>query len=151
MASIMIQTFKYVIMFLFLGYVFEAFSVFQYGKQIEKQKNIYRIQKTLLFTIHGLGFLCLYFKNPNAELIGFYLMQVVLFAVIFLVVLLLLVAEIVDVFIVVLFSIFSSFSTFSSFIFIFIIIIILPRFFFAVKKVGQKRKGTWFPCQKVIQ
>ncbi len=83
MASIVIQAIKYVIMFLFLGYVFEAFSVFGYGKQVEKQKKIYRMQKFLLFTIHGLGFLCLYLKNPSTELIGFYLMQVVLFTTIF--------------------------------------------------------------------
>lgn len=83
MASIMIQTFKYIIMFLFLGYVFEAFSVFRYGKQVEKQKKIYVKQKLLLFAIHGLGFLCLYLKNPSTELVGFYLMQVVLFAAIF--------------------------------------------------------------------
>ena len=84
MASIFIQACKYIIMFLFLGYVFEAFSVFRYGKQIEKQKKIYNIQKILLFTIHGLGFLCLYIKNPTKELLGFYLMQIVLFGVIFL-------------------------------------------------------------------
>ena len=84
MASIMIQAIKYIIMFLFLGYVFEAFSVFRYGKQIETQKKIYAIQKMLLFAIHGLGFFCLYIKNPTKELFGFYLMQVVLFAVIFL-------------------------------------------------------------------
>lgn len=83
MASIMIQACKYVIMFLFLGYVFEAFSVFRYGKQVEKQKKIYRLQKVLLFAIHGLGFFCLYLKNPSTELVGFYLMQVVLFAAIF--------------------------------------------------------------------
>lgn len=83
MASILIQACKYVIMFLFLIYVFEAFSVFRYGKQAEKQKHIYAMQKSLLFGIHGLGFFCLYLKNPNIELVGFYLMQVVLFATIF--------------------------------------------------------------------
>lgn len=79
----MIQALKYVIMFLFLGYVFSAFSVFSYGKQIETQKSIYATQKMLIFLIHGLGFFCLYAKNPSMELIGFYLMQVVLFAIIF--------------------------------------------------------------------
>lgn len=83
MNSILIQTFKYVIMFLFLGYVFEAFSVFRYGKQPEKQKNIYVRQKLLLFAIHGLGFFTLYIQNPSVELLGFYLMQVVLFGAIF--------------------------------------------------------------------
>ncbi|MBR2046084.1 MAG: FtsW/RodA/SpoVE family cell cycle protein, partial [Agathobacter sp.] len=83
MASILIQAIKYIIMFLFLGYVFGAFSVFSYGKQVETQKNIYVMQKILLFLIHGLGFVCLYLKNPSMQLVGFYLMQVVLFAMIF--------------------------------------------------------------------
>lgn len=84
MASIIIQAVKYLILFLFLGYIFGAFYVFRYGKQPEKQKRIYAIQKVFLFTIHGLGYLCLYLQNNNMELIGFYLMQVVLLGVIFL-------------------------------------------------------------------
>jgi len=83
MTSIIIQALKYIIMFLFLGYVFGAFYVFRYGKQPEKQKSIYAMQKVFLFLIHGLGYGCLYLKNPSMELVGFYLMQVVLFGVIF--------------------------------------------------------------------
>lgn len=83
MASIMIQASKYIILFLFLGYVFGAFYVFRYGKQPEIQKKIYAIQKIFLFTIHGLGFYCLYLQEKNMELVGFYLMQVVLLCVIF--------------------------------------------------------------------
>ncbi len=84
MTSIMVQTFKYLIMFLFLGYVLGAFYVFRYGRQIEKQKHIYIVQKVFLFTIHGLGFWSLYLNNPSVKLIGFYLMQLVLFTAIFL-------------------------------------------------------------------
>ena len=62
---------------------FGAFYVFRYGKQPEKQKNIYAMQKLFLFLIQGLGYGCLYLKNPSMELVGFYLMQVVLFGVIF--------------------------------------------------------------------
>ena len=83
MASIIIQATKYIILFLFLGYVFGAFYVFRYGKQPEKQKSIYAIQKVFLYAIHGLGFLCLYLQDHNMELVGFYLMQVVLISVIF--------------------------------------------------------------------
>ena len=83
MASIVIQLSKYIILFLFLGYVFGAFYVFRYGKQPEKQKRIYALQTVSLFTIHGLGFLCLYLQQHNTELIGFYLMQVVLLGIIF--------------------------------------------------------------------
>ena len=49
MVSITIQALKYIIMFLFLGYVFSAFSVFSYGKQIETQKSIYATQKLMMF------------------------------------------------------------------------------------------------------
>lgn len=84
MASIIIQASKYVILFLFLGYVFGAFYVFRFGKQPEIQKKIYAMQKVFLFAIHGLGFYCLYLQEKNIELVGFYLMQVVLLCVIFL-------------------------------------------------------------------
>ena len=83
MASIMIQASKYIILFLFLGYVFGAFYVFHYGKQPEKQKKIYTIQKIFLYAIHAIGFLCLYLQDKNTELVGFYLMQAVLISVIF--------------------------------------------------------------------
>ena len=62
MASIVIQASKYIILFLFLGYVFGAFYVFRFGKQPEIQKKIYALQKISLFIIHGLGFYCLYLK-----------------------------------------------------------------------------------------
>ena len=84
MASIIIQAAKYILMFLFLGYVFGAFYVFRYGKKIEKQKHIYVVQKVLLYAIHAIGFVCLYLKEKNVELIGFYLMQVALISMIFL-------------------------------------------------------------------
>lgn len=82
MASIMIQASKYIILFLFLGYVFGAFYVFRYGKHPEIQKKIYTMQKIFLFVIHGLGFYCLYLQEKSMELVGFYLMQVVLLCVI---------------------------------------------------------------------
>ena len=83
MASITIQASKYIILFLFLGYVFGAFYVFRFGKQPEIQKKIYAWQKVFLFAIHGLGYYCLYLQEYNMELVGFYLMQVVLLCVIF--------------------------------------------------------------------
>lgn len=83
MASILIQVFKYIILFLFLGYVFGAFYVFRYGGQPDKQKKIYIMQKIVLFAIHGLGYLCLYLQEKSMEIVGFYLMQVVLLCIIF--------------------------------------------------------------------
>lgn len=83
MASIIIQASKYIILFMFLGYVFGAFYVFRFGKQPEIQKKIYVMQKIFLFAIHGLGFYCLYLQENNMEIVGFYLMQVTLLCVIF--------------------------------------------------------------------
>ena len=83
MASIMIQASKYILLFLMLGYVFGAFYVFRFGGQAKKQKNIYIMQKIFLYLIHGFGFMCLYLQNKSMELVGFYLMQVVLISVIF--------------------------------------------------------------------
>ena len=84
MTSIIIQAAKYLMLFLFLGYVCGAFYVFSYGKQPEKQKKIYALQKVFLFAIHGIGYMCLYLKTNNQQLLGFYLMQVALFGVVFL-------------------------------------------------------------------
>ena len=83
MASIIIQVTKYIILFLFLGYVFGAFYVFRYGGQPKKQNKFYIMQKIALFAIHGLGYFCLYLQEQSMELLGFYLMQVVLLSIIF--------------------------------------------------------------------
>lgn len=83
MASILIQSTKYIMLFLFLGYVFGAFYVFRYGGQPKKQNKFYIMQKIALFAIHGLGYFCLYLQEQSMELIGFYLMQVVLLGIIF--------------------------------------------------------------------
>lgn len=83
MASIVIQALKYVILLMIVLYTFSAFYVFRLEEQPEKQKKIYVSQKFLLFGIHGLGFLCLFLKNPGIELAGFYLMQLLLFALVF--------------------------------------------------------------------
>lgn len=84
MASIVIQTLKYVIMFLMILYTFSVSYVYRFEKQPEKQKKIYISQKFLLYGIHGFGFLCLILKNPSIELAGFYVLQVIVFSLVFL-------------------------------------------------------------------
>lgn len=78
MASILIQLSKYLIMFLFLAYLFGCFYVFRLDKKGGKQKIVYVIQRILIFAIHLIGYLCLYQMEEDIQLIGFYLMQVVL-------------------------------------------------------------------------
>ncbi len=83
MASIIVQLSKYLILFLFLGYLFGCFSAFVKGKQLKEQKTVYVIQKVLLYIIHFLGFVCLYQKKADVQLIGFYIMQVIVISGIF--------------------------------------------------------------------
>ena len=75
---------KYMIIFLFLIYTYECFHVFKYDGEEEEQKHIYRVQRGLLFTIHFTAFLVLYLQSKNIQLIGFYLMQLIVLAAIIL-------------------------------------------------------------------
>ena len=75
---------KYMIIFLFLIYTYECFHVFRYDGEEEEQKHIYRVQRGLLFTIHFTAFLVLYLQSKNIQLIGFYLMQLIVLAAIIL-------------------------------------------------------------------
>lgn len=83
MASIMVQMFKYLILFCFIGYIFGCFYVYRKGTTEKQKKNTYIVQKVLLYCIHAFGFFTLYLHNPDIKLIGFYLMQVVLITAIF--------------------------------------------------------------------
>ncbi len=84
MTSIFVQASKYIMMFLFLIYIFGAFYCFRYKNQPEEQKIIFLVQKIFLYLIHGMGFFCLYLQNPDEKIVGFYLMQVVLISMFFL-------------------------------------------------------------------
>ena len=83
MASVFAQAIKYILLFLFVLYTLSAFGILRYDKEPEKQVGFSVVQRILILTMHGLGFFCLYTKEENVELIGFYLMQVGLFAIIF--------------------------------------------------------------------
>lgn len=84
MVSVFIQAIKYIILFLFVLYTFAAFRILKYDKEPERQFGLNIVQKILLLTIHGLGYFCLYIKDESIEMIGFYLMQVGLFVLVFL-------------------------------------------------------------------
>ena len=84
MASVFIEGIKYIILFLFAIYVLTAFYILRYDREPAKQMGFNIVQKILLLTIHGFGFFCLYIKNESVEIIGFYLLQVLLFVLVFL-------------------------------------------------------------------
>ena len=82
MIHLIVQASKYLMIFLFLVYTFECFHVFKFEGEEEEQKHIYHVQRTLLFLFHFDAFLVLYITTKNFQLIGFYLMQVIIIAAI---------------------------------------------------------------------
>lgn len=82
MLHLLIEISKYIIILLFLIYTFEAFWVLRYDNNGKSAKRIYNSQNRLMFLIHADAFLVLYLTTQKIEVLGFYLMQVVLFAAI---------------------------------------------------------------------
>lgn len=80
MAQLVVQSSKYIMIFLFLIYTFLSFAVFRFIGKGKTEKVIYGFQRALLFLIHGMGYLVLYVTTENAQIVGFYLMQLILFA-----------------------------------------------------------------------
>lgn len=77
MVHLIVELSKYLMILLFLVYTYECFHVFRYQKE-EERKHIYRVQRILLFMIHFDAFLILYLSTKEKQMIGFYLMQLIL-------------------------------------------------------------------------
>lgn len=73
MASIIAENAKYIILILFLVYLVGCFVH-------KKATDI--MQKIIIYVIHFFGFLCLLLKNMEIQLIGFYLLQVLMISII---------------------------------------------------------------------
>lgn len=80
MVQLAVQSSKYIMIFLFLIYTFLSFVVFRFIGKGKTEKTIYGFQRALLFLIHGDAYLVLYLTTENTQILGFYLMQVILFA-----------------------------------------------------------------------
>ncbi len=77
MVHLIVELSKYLMILLFLIYTYECFHVFRYEKE-EERKHIYHVQRVLLFVIHFDAFLILYLSTGNRQMIGFYLIQLIL-------------------------------------------------------------------------
>ncbi len=77
MVHLIVELSKYLMILLFLIYTYECFHVFRYQKE-EERRHIYHVQRVLLFVIHFDAFLILYLSTGNRQMIGFYLMQLIL-------------------------------------------------------------------------
>lgn len=77
MVHLIVELSKYLMILLFLVYTYECFHVFRYQKE-EERMHIYHVQRVLLFVIHFDAFLILYLSSKERQMIGFYLMQLIL-------------------------------------------------------------------------
>ena len=80
MVQLAVQSSKYIMIFLFLIYTFLSFVVFRFIGKGKTEGKIYAFQRGLLFLIHGNAYLVLYLTTQNSQILGFYLMQIILFA-----------------------------------------------------------------------
>ena len=82
MIHLVVQASKYLMIILFLVYTYQCFHVFRFQGDEEHQNHIFNVQRVLLFVIHFDAFLVLYLTTKNIQIIGIYLMQFVLLAMI---------------------------------------------------------------------
>lgn len=82
MVHLITELSKYSMIILFALYTYQCFSVLKPSLEDWEQKSKFRQQVFYMFLIHLNAYAVLYFSTQNAELILFYLMQVVFFAVV---------------------------------------------------------------------
>ena len=80
MTHLFIEASKYFMIFLILMYTYECFHVFKFSDDKEKKQNrIYSFQRKLIFLIHFDAYCVLFLQYRNKQIIGFYLIQFILF------------------------------------------------------------------------
>lgn len=74
--SVVVEASKYIIIILFAVYTWHCFTVF-IGKSPERQNQIYKKQKSLMYTIHFICSLVLFLNSLSMQILGFYIAQLV--------------------------------------------------------------------------
>lgn len=85
MVHLIVQLSKYIMIILFLIYTFLCFHLFKYPDKPKKQKHVYNLQRFYMLLIHLDGFLVLFVTTMDTKIIGFYIAQLVLFELIYLI------------------------------------------------------------------
>lgn len=85
MVHLIVQISKYLMIILFLIYTYFCFHVFKYANKPKKQKRVYYIQRVYIFLLHLDGFLVLFVTTYDVRIIYFYIAQLVLFELIYVV------------------------------------------------------------------
>ena len=77
MEHLLVQLTKYLNIFLILIYTYNCFSIFRHSDNTIKQKSVYILQRMIIFLINFCCFFVLYTTTDNIQIIGFYLMQLI--------------------------------------------------------------------------
>lgn len=80
MTNLIVETSKYLMLFMFACYTYECFSAFRNISE-EKKNRIFARQMVLMYLIHLDGYLAVYAVTDDIRMIVFYALQVVLAAV----------------------------------------------------------------------
>ena len=80
MANIIVECAKYAMILLIVIYTYQCFSVFTYEDGKEK-RAIFRNQNRLMFMIHFMAYMGMYFKIRETKILIFYVAQVIMPAV----------------------------------------------------------------------
>ncbi len=83
MANIIVECAKYMMILLIVIYTYQCFTVFGYEDGAEK-RAIFRNQNRLMFMIHFMAFIGMYFKTGEKKILVFYAAQAVMLFVIIL-------------------------------------------------------------------
>lgn len=78
--NIIVELSKYILIFLVVSYGYLCFGVFAYRSAKGKKQVLLR-QNIIMFLMHLMAYIVIYIETEEIKMIGFYLMQVVLFGV----------------------------------------------------------------------
>ncbi len=81
MANIIVGCAKYMMIFLIAIYAFQCFTVFAYEEEKAKRR-VFRNQNTVMFLIHFMAFVGMYFKTDENKILIFYFAQALMLAAI---------------------------------------------------------------------
>ena len=72
--SILVESSKYIIIFLFAIYTWHCFTVF-IGKDKDRKEKVYKRQKRIMYIIHFICSLVLFLNSLDVKILAFYLLQ----------------------------------------------------------------------------
>lgn len=80
MENLIIQLSKYILIILFTIYTIYCFTVFR-NEDKDRQKRVYRTQRSLMYLIHFISHALLYLNTKNIALLSLYVIELVFFIV----------------------------------------------------------------------